>query len=110
MIVTDEDMGENAKYKLKLRDEPNYPGISGAFSITPEEGQGRAPVVIRARDSRVLDYDVPGSRELKFEVTALVHDEVVRMRQYSGKICHSMKKMHTNYLSYEKSDDFLIFI
>lgn len=77
MIVTDNDMGENAKYSLELRDAPGYPGVSSAFVISPEEGQGRVPIVIRARDSRVLDYDVPGSKELEFEVTALVKDEVV---------------------------------
>lgn len=78
MFVIDDDMGENAKYKLALRDEPDYPGISEAFAISPEEGQGRVPVVIRAIDSNVLDYDLPDNRELKFEVTASVKDQVVR--------------------------------
>lgn len=77
MLVTDDDMGENAKYKLALRDAPNYPGVSAAFAISPEQGQGRVPIVIRARDSNVLDYDLPGNRELEFEVTASVKDDVV---------------------------------
>ncbi|XP_014206917.1 cadherin-23 [Copidosoma floridanum] len=77
MLVTDDDVGENAKYKLALADAPNYPGVSAAFAISPEEGQGRVSVVIRARDSSVLDYDLPDNRELEFEVTALVGNRVV---------------------------------
>ncbi|XP_001607435.2 cadherin-23 [Nasonia vitripennis] len=77
MLVTDDDVGENAKYQLALRDAPDYPGISAAFVISPEEGQGRVPIVIRAKDESVLDYDMPGNRELEFEVTASVNNEVV---------------------------------
>jgi len=53
MIVSD-----NAKYFLALRDVPRYPGISKAFAVSPEEAQGRVPVVIKAKDVNVLDYDV----------------------------------------------------
>ena len=81
MLVTDDDVGENAKYKLALRDAPNYPGISKAFAISPEEGQGRVQIVIRAQDSSVLDYDIPGNRELEFQVTASVNEKVVRAQQ-----------------------------
>ncbi|KAJ8680655.1 hypothetical protein QAD02_016442 [Eretmocerus hayati] len=77
MLVTDDDMGENARYTLTLRDAPDYPGVSSAFDISPKDGQGRVPVVIRAKDSSVLDYDIPGNRELEFEVAASVNDEVV---------------------------------
>lgn len=84
MLVTDDDMGENAKYKLSLRDAPKYSGVSKAFVISPEESQGRATVVIRAQDSKVLDYDVPGNRELEFEVAASVNDEVVSISNDSS--------------------------
>ncbi|XP_076753802.1 cadherin 74A [Xylocopa sonorina] len=79
MIVSDGDVGENAKYTLTLRDAPDYPGISKAFTVSPEEAQGRVPVVVRAKDVDVLDYDVddPARRELEFEVAALVANEVV---------------------------------
>ncbi|XP_034183183.2 cadherin 74A [Osmia lignaria lignaria] len=79
MIVSDGDVGENAKYTLALRDVPEYPGISQAFTVNPEEAQGRVPVVVKAKDVSVLDYDVddPAKRQLEFEVVALVANEVV---------------------------------
>ncbi|XP_051155276.1 cadherin-23-like isoform X2 [Leptopilina boulardi] len=79
MVVSDGDVGDNAKYFLALQDVPNYPGISDAFIVSPEEAQGRVPVVIRARDDSVLDYDVsdPSLREIEFEVTASVAGSVV---------------------------------
>ncbi|XP_017888603.1 cadherin-23 [Ceratina calcarata] len=79
MIVSDGDVGDNAKYTLALRDAPDYPGISKAFTVNPEEAQGRVPVVVKANDVTVLDYDVddPAKRELEFEVVAIVANEVV---------------------------------
>ncbi|XP_026826101.1 cadherin EGF LAG seven-pass G-type receptor 2 isoform X2 [Ooceraea biroi] len=79
MIVSDGDVGDNAKYFLALRDAPGYPGISKAFIVSPEEAQGRVPVVIKAKNVNVLDYDVddPAKRELEFEVVATVASEVV---------------------------------
>lgn len=79
IIVSDGDVGENAKYTLALRDVHEYPGISKAFTVSPEEAQGTAPVVVKARDVSVLDYDVEDTakRELEFEVVALVANEVV---------------------------------
>lgn len=81
MVVSDGDVGDNAKYFLALQDVPNYPGISDAFVVSPEEAQGRVPVVIRARDDSVLDYDVsdPALREIEFEVTASVAGTIVCM-------------------------------
>ncbi|KAL6429278.1 hypothetical protein ACFW04_008175 [Cataglyphis niger] len=79
MIVSDGDVGDNAKYFLALRDVPRYSGISKAFTVSPEEAQGRVPVVIKAKDVNVLDYDVddPTKRELEFDVVATVASEVV---------------------------------
>ncbi|KYQ51361.1 Cadherin-23 [Trachymyrmex zeteki] len=79
MIVSDGDVGDNAKYFLALRDVPRYPGISKAFTVSPEEAQGRVPVVIKAKDVNVLDYDVddPTKREIEFDVIAIVASEVV---------------------------------
>lgn len=81
MIVSDGDVGENAKYTLALRDDPDYPGISRAFVVGPEEAQGRVPVVVKAKNVSVLDYDVEdiARRQLEFEVVALVANEVVRI-------------------------------
>lgn len=79
MIVNDGDVGDNAKYFLALRDVPRYPGISKTFTVSPEEAQGRVPVVIKAKDTNILDYDTndPAKRELEFDVIAIVADEVV---------------------------------
>lgn len=84
MIVSDGDVGDNAKYFLALRDVPGYPGIGKAFTVSPEEAQGRVPVVIKAKDVNVLDYDVddPTRRELEFEVVATVASEVVSSLLY----------------------------
>ena len=77
MYVTDGDIGDNAKFKLKLRDVPNYQDVSKAFIVSPEEGQISVPVVITAIESNILDYDMPGNRELMFEVIAVVKDVAV---------------------------------
>lgn len=84
MIVSDGDVGDNAKYFLALRDAPEYPGISKAFTVSPEEAQGRVPVVIKAKDVNVLDYDVddPAKRELEFMVVAMVASKVVSITNY----------------------------
>lgn len=84
MIVSDGDVGDNAKYFLALRDAPRYPGISQAFTVSPEEAQGRVPVVIKAKDVNVLDYDVddPAKRELEFEVVAMVASKVVSLANF----------------------------
>ncbi|XP_043475497.1 cadherin-23 [Leptopilina heterotoma] len=105
MVVSDGDVGDNAKYFLALQDVPNYPGISNAFVVSPEEAQGRVPVVIRARDDSVLDYDVsdPALREIEFEVTASVagtivatcrvHIKLVDANDHSPKFLKSVYKL-----------------
>lgn len=84
MIVSDGDVGDNAKYFLALRDAPGHPGISKAFVVSPEEAQGRVPVVIKAKDVSVLDYDVDDAaeRQLEFEVVATMASEVVSVSLY----------------------------
>lgn len=78
MIVNDGDVGDNAKYFLSLQDAPGYSGISKAFIVSPEEAQGRVPVVIKAKDISVLDYDVDDAKkEIEFDVLAAVAGEVV---------------------------------
>ncbi|XP_066594844.1 cadherin-87A [Prorops nasuta] len=88
MIVSDGDVGDNAKYKLALRDVREYPGISRAFSVSPVEAQGRVPVVIRAKDVDVLDYDVddPAKRDLEFEVVAIVDSRIVAKSRVHVKL------------------------
>ncbi|XP_046625369.1 cadherin-23 isoform X1 [Neodiprion virginianus] len=79
MVVSDGDVGDNAKFSLALRDAPGYPNISQAFSVSPQQAQGRVPVVVRANNKSVLDYDVEDEtkRTLEFDVTASVAGKVV---------------------------------
>lgn len=99
MIVSDGDVGDNAKYFLALRDVPRHPGISKAFIVSPEEAQGRVPVVIKAKDINVLDYDVadPAKREIEFDVIATVASEVVSSF-YNIKIKNVKLKLHISSL------------
>lgn len=88
MVVSDGDVGDNAKFTLALRDAPGYPGISEAFSVSPEKAQGRVPVVVRPTNKKVLDYDVEdvAKRTLEFDVTASVAGKVVRNVSYVTNI------------------------
>ncbi|XP_076643103.1 cadherin 74A [Halictus rubicundus] len=104
MIVSDGDVGENAKYTLSLRDVPGYPGISEVFVVSPKQAQGRVPVVIKAKDVEALDYDVedPAKRELEFEVIALVANKVVATCRVHIRLLdandHSPKFSRVNYV------------
>ncbi|XP_034950821.1 cadherin EGF LAG seven-pass G-type receptor 1 isoform X2 [Chelonus insularis] len=88
MIVSDDDVGDNAKFNLSLRDAPGYPGISRAFKVNPENAHGRVPVVIKVKDPQVLDYDVDDilKRELEFDVTASTSQRVVTFARVHIKL------------------------
>lgn len=83
MVVSDGDVGENAKYILALRDSADSPGISSQFSVSPTETQGTVPVVITAKNSAVLDFENPDldKKEVKFEVVAMVAGKIVAVSQ-----------------------------
>lgn len=55
IYVEDNDIGQNSKYDLWLRDVFNSEGV---FSISTDHGEGRTPVSIKVKDSSRLDYDV----------------------------------------------------
>ncbi|XP_045534163.1 cadherin-23 [Papilio machaon] len=55
IYVEDDDIGQNSKYDLKLRDVYNSVGV---FSISTEHGEGRTPISIKVKDTTRLDYDV----------------------------------------------------
>ncbi|XP_011302373.1 cadherin EGF LAG seven-pass G-type receptor 2 [Fopius arisanus] len=88
MVVSDNDVGENAKFILALRDAPSYPGVSRGFSVTPEQAQGRVPVVIKVLDPKILDYDVEdiSKREMEFDVTASVDGRVAAFSRVHVKL------------------------
>jgi hypothetical protein len=76
MVVNDRDVGENARYNLRLRDVHNS---AGTFTVHPSSAIGRTPVVIRVANVKGLDYDVPDPslRTIVFDVMALVKGKQV---------------------------------
>ncbi|XP_075970125.1 cadherin 74A [Anticarsia gemmatalis] len=55
IYVEDNDIGQNSKYDLSLRDVYNSEGV---FAISIDKGEGRTPISIKVKDSSKLDYDV----------------------------------------------------
>lgn len=76
MTVTDDDLGANSRYNLSLVDVENSEGV---FSVVPQYGEGRTPIVIKVLDNTRLDYDVddPFKRVLMFDVVASVKNQPV---------------------------------
>ncbi|XP_059061390.1 cadherin-23 [Achroia grisella] len=60
IYVEDNDIGQNSRYDLKLRDVFNSEGI---FTISTEHGEGRTPISIKVKDSTKLDYDVDNEEQ-----------------------------------------------
>lgn len=74
MTVSDEDIGENARFSLSLRAKDIR--FSDCFSVEPVMVMGRSPVIIRVLNNSELDYE-KGVREIKLYVIAFVTDENV---------------------------------
>ncbi|XP_077533203.1 cadherin 74A [Haemaphysalis longicornis] len=70
MVVNDNDVGENARFGLHLRDVNNSNGV---FSVYPPSAVGRTPVLIKVADASRLDYEDENSRTFVFEVVASQH-------------------------------------
>lgn len=81
MVVNDRDVGENARYNLRLRDVHNS---VGTFTVHPSSSTGRTPVVIRVANVKGLDYDVPDPslRTIVFDVMAMVKGKQVCKKCY----------------------------
>lgn len=78
MMVTDGDIGDNARYSLSLRDVSRSAGV---VSLHPLEGQGHTVVVLRVNDTSMLDFDNTDDKEAKiivFDVVAGVKNDYVR--------------------------------
>jgi len=73
-VVDDNDVGENAHYKLELRSTTENIDLSEVFTIQPSTGAGHTPVLIRVKDPEALDFDEPISEDhtLTFDVVAIV--------------------------------------
>lgn len=73
IYVDDNDIGQNSKYDLSLRDMYNSDGV---FSISTDHGEGRTPISIKVKDSSRLDYDVDEDEErmFSFDIVTSVDD------------------------------------
>lgn len=71
MIVSDDDVGENARFSLMLQSEDER--VHRWFRVEPVTGQGRTPVVIRVDDNTDLDYD-SGLRSTRLAIIAAIQD------------------------------------
>lgn len=71
IYVDDKDLGANSQYNLSLRNVMNAENV---FEVSPVNGVGRTPVVVKVLDSSKLDYDVENAelRVLKFDLVATV--------------------------------------
>ncbi|XP_037778261.1 cadherin-23-like [Penaeus monodon] len=67
LVVTDKDVGENARFTLALED---IFGSRGVFSIFPESAVGRTPVIIKVADSSRLDFENSDASQFLFKVVA----------------------------------------
>lgn len=74
MVISDEDIGENAHFSLSLRTEE--PEFADCFTVEPFSVIGQSPVIIRVMDNVPLDYD-NGVREVRLNVVAFITDEEV---------------------------------
>lgn len=63
IYVEDNDIGQNSKYDLSLRNIYNSEGV---FALSTEHGEGRTPISIKVRDSSKLDYDVDEDDKRRF--------------------------------------------
>ncbi|GLG95417.1 Uncharacterized protein GBIM_02385, partial [Gryllus bimaculatus] len=59
LVAEDRDVGENARFRLRLRAAG---AAEGAFAVLPTAATGRVPVVIKVVDAAALDYDADAAR------------------------------------------------
>ncbi|RZF46512.1 hypothetical protein LSTR_LSTR009294 [Laodelphax striatellus] len=86
MVVSDDDVGDNARFMLMLQSEDAR--VKRWFRVDPVMAQGRVPVVIRVNDKTGLDYDA-GVRQLHLNIVALIpasEDEMQEVASSSVKI------------------------
>ncbi|XP_024085574.1 cadherin-23-like [Cimex lectularius] len=69
MVVSDDDLGENAHYTLQLKSQDRR--AVQWFMVEPESAYGRTPVVVRLKDNTSFDFDT-GVKQVQFTISALV--------------------------------------
>ncbi|XP_039748897.1 cadherin-23 [Pararge aegeria] len=85
VYVDDNDLGQNSKYDLKLRDVFNSEGV---FTISTDHGEGRTPISIKVKDSSKLDYDVDDEdkRLFSFDIVTSVNDDELSFARVNIKL------------------------
>ncbi|XP_075232769.1 protocadherin gamma-B2-like [Lycorma delicatula] len=81
MVVSDDDVGDNARFTLTLQSEDER--VHRWFRVEPTSGQGRTPVVIRVNDNTDLDYDA-GLRSARLAIIASIQDADGEMQQVAS--------------------------
>ncbi|XP_059471449.1 cadherin-23 [Neocloeon triangulifer] len=73
LVVSDDDFGDNAFYKIFIRSTTSS-DLDNVLSLHPSSGAGRTPINIRVEDPLAFDYDEPINEDhtLEFEVLAIV--------------------------------------
>lgn len=71
IYVEDNDIGQNSKYDLSLRNVFNSEEV---FALSTDHGEGRTPLSIKVKDSSKLDYDVDeeDKRMFSFDIVSSV--------------------------------------
>ncbi|RWS31489.1 cadherin-23-like protein [Leptotrombidium deliense] len=71
LVVSDSDIGDNAKFSLEIEDvNPNNPA-SKAFAVSPSVAIGRTPVIVKVINSDLLDFEDEVKRVFFFNIVAI---------------------------------------
>ncbi|XP_050342547.1 cadherin-23 [Nymphalis io] len=85
IYVEDNDLGQNSRYDLKIRNVFNSEDV---FSISTDHGEGRTPISIKVKDSSKLDYDIDDEdkRLFKFDVVTSVNNKELSSARINIKL------------------------
>lgn len=99
IFVDDQDLGENSRYNLSLRNVFNSKNV---FAVSPTHGEGRTPIVVKVIDSTKLDYDVDdvSLHNLTFDLIASVNGKDLSM----SRIKVSLQDANDNSPIFSKSN------
>ncbi|KPI98094.1 Cadherin-23 [Papilio xuthus] len=99
IYVEDDDIGQNSKYDLNLRDVYNSDGV---FSISTEHGEGRTPISIKVKDTTRLDYDVDDEDQRLFSFDIVTSSGEVELS--SARVNVKLLDVNDNAPSFEEAN------
>ncbi|KAB7498891.1 Cadherin-23 [Armadillidium nasatum] len=77
LIVSDEDVGENARFSLHLEGDHMTEKIREVFEVFPKEAVGRTPVIIKVKNGTALDFEDPLANKFLFKVVVSQNSEEI---------------------------------